>query len=54
VIDTNTLDAAACIADVEAFLDRQYYSRPEVRQTKHDGLVIIAAWVLIAWIVFSK
>jgi hypothetical protein len=28
MIDTNTLDAAECIANVEAHLERQYYNRP--------------------------
>jgi hypothetical protein len=55
--DTNTLDATEAVAEAERFLHVQYIlsrrsAPPPVmeQRTSIDGLIVIAAWVLIAWL----
>jgi len=49
-----TLNTATILANVERYLAQQYYRRPEVRQSRRDGLAVIAAWVVMVWIAIGK
>jgi uncharacterized membrane protein YidH (DUF202 family) len=58
VNDTNTIDAPTIISDVERFLHVQYVMRQRkqtqtVQTWPMDGIVIIAAWLLITYIVIG-
>jgi uncharacterized membrane protein YidH (DUF202 family) len=55
---TNTLDTPTIISDVERFLHVQYVMRQRkqtqtVQTWPMDGIVIIAAWLLITYIVIG-
>lgn len=52
--EVNTLDATEYVASIEAYLAQQYAKRaPPVRTWPMDGVVIIAAWLLITYIVIG-
>jgi hypothetical protein len=55
---TNTLDTPTIISDVERFLHVQYVigqrnQAQTVQAYPYDGIVIIAAWLLITYIVIG-
>jgi len=60
MIDANQLFATEAIANVEAYLAQQYdrrqahQPRPEVRQTRRDGLAVIVAWLVVVWILIGR
>lgn len=62
MIDTNQLNADEAIADAERLLYEEYIfhkrhqaqARKPQEQTRRDGLVIIAAWCVVVWILVAK
>jgi hypothetical protein len=55
---TNTLDTPTIISDVERFLHVQYVigqrkQAQTVQTWPYDGIVVIAAWLLITYIVIG-